>query len=233
MIIEALNWQNVTITQIRDESSGAKTFRIQTETAYSFVAGQHLIARITLQNGFTAVRDYSFSSAPSSGVIEITVGRAIGGEVSQWFHEVCKLGDTIEITPAFGTHFTWNSTMKTSTVLIGGGTGITPLMSIFREHRDQKATSPMKLLYSARNFDEICFKDELLDTKDAHCILTRPSADWQGLSGRVSIDRLTPYVSSTNHFYICGPYTFVADIKKMLLSELLVPSSSIKVEQFD
>lgn len=233
MIIESLTWLTATIVQIRDESPRTKTFRLKTLTPYAFIAGQHTIVRATLPNGFTASRDYSFSSAPSSGRLEITVTKALGGELSGWFHDTCQVGDSIEITLPLGSDFTWTPAIDGPTLLIAGGTGITPCMSILREHQSQNNSSLLKLVYSARNFDDVCFKSELLATKEYTCVLGVAAPGWDGPAGRLTAQILAPFTSGMKQIYVCGPYTFVAAIKSLLIDDLHISPAIIKIEQFN
>lgn len=234
MIIEALSWIPATVTEIRDEARNIKTFRLQTTAPYSFLAGQHTIVRVTLPSGFKSSRDYSFSSSPSSGVLEITVVKEPQGEVSGWLHDVCQIGTQVELTPPLGQDFVWTP-QSASSLLVAGGIGVAPFLSMLREHRAQQSSSPIRLLYNARDIVDICVRDELQEQFEDMCevIVSQPLSPWSGRTGRINLAILKQYLEDFESIYLCGSYGFVTDIKKLLQSDLEVDIARIKTEQFN
>lgn len=237
MIIEALSWQTATISEIRQEAPRTKTFRLTTNSHYEFIAGQHTILRVRLPSGFKSSRDYSFSSAPSSNVLEITVAKEPQGEVSSWLCDTCVVGDIVEITPPLGTDFTWTPAVTEPSLLIAGGVGVAPFMSMLRERSAVNIGGDIHLLYSAKTYDDICFKQELLDPAVATNVtisVSRPLGDqWKGLVGRITPQQLEPLVHEAKHVYVCGSYSFVTDIQKLLIDTLHFPESSLRLEKFN
>lgn len=236
MIIEALTWIPATVSEIHDEATHVKTFRLTVDIPYPYLAGQHTIARVTLPNGFKSSRDYSFSSAPSSGYIEITIAKEPEGEVSGWFHDICIVGNSIEITMPLGSAFTWSPTdSHTPHLLIAHGIGVTPFASMLREATHAQVTSPT-LLYGARTEKDICFNDELRTSPlsaSTHITLSQPTESWQGMRGRIDESLIKDHLTPQHMVYICGTYKFVDDMKQLLLSSCSVTLEHIKIEQFN
>ena len=96
-----------------------------------YLAGQHFLIRLTAPDGYRAQRSYSVASAPGdSGEIELTVEHLPDGEVSSFLHEVVMVGDKLEVRGPIGGWFVWRG--DTPAVLIGGGSGVVPLMAMLR-----------------------------------------------------------------------------------------------------
>ena len=101
------------------------------------LAGQHYIVRLTAPDGYRAQRSYSVGSSPlQEGVIDLTIDRLDDGEVSTYFHDVVQEGDEVEVRGPFAAYFVWRG--EAPALLVGGGSGVVPLMSMLR-HRRQVA----------------------------------------------------------------------------------------------
>lgn len=226
-------WRPATIDAITIESPRTKTFRLKLSGPYPFMAGQHCSIQLRAPDGYAAARDYSFSSSPSSNAIETTIALAPHGEVSGWFCTEAEVGDTVEVSAPIGRHFVWTPQLTEPILLIGGGVGVTPLMSILREHRAEHAASDIKLFYSVRTFDDICFKDELVNEK--HVIFTLVDShpdDWQGHTGIVTAEMLRPLIMPEQITYVCGPTAYVEAVTHILTDQMGVPAETIKTERF-
>ena len=126
-------WQTATLVEVRPETATAKTFRLALPDPSSHLAGQHYVVRLTAPDGYTASRSYSVASPPDgSAEIELTVERLPDGEVSSFLHDVAAPGDSLEIRGPIGGWFVWRG--DTPALLIGGGSGVVPLMAMVR-HR--------------------------------------------------------------------------------------------------
>lgn len=232
-IIETLNFQPAIISDIITETHRAKTFCLAPASPVAYVAGQHAVVRVTLPDGFRTSRHYSFSSAPSSHELAITIARAHDGMVSNWFFDTAKIGTSIDITQALGT-MTWRPDQSEDILLIAGGIGITPLMGILREHKRHNHHSAMTLLYSARSFEELCFTNELFSEHKERVAVTLVESvpgDWQGHSGVIDRTLIAPLLKPNQLYYVCGPYGFVQHIRT-LLSDMAISPHHIKVENF-
>ena len=226
-------WRPATIDAIITESSRTKTFRLKLSGPYPFMAGQHCSIQLRAPDGYTAARDYSFSSAPSGDVIETTIAHAPHGEVSGWFCTVAEVGDVVEVSAPIGRHFTWTPNHTEPILLIGGGVGVTPLMSILREHMASGATPDIKLFYSVRTFEDICFKNELVDSGNVTFTLVDSHPDdWKGYIGIVTAEMLEPLIVPEQTIYVCGPTAYVEAVAHILTDSLGVPPETIKTERF-
>ena len=119
--------------------------------------------RLTAPDGYQAERSYSIASAPRADRgIELAIERLDDGEVSPFFHDVAEVGDAIELRGPIGGHFVWEVEDGGPLLLLGGGSGVVPLMSMLRHRAAHGSRVPMVLLFSARTFDDVIFRDELL-----------------------------------------------------------------------
>src|SRR5262245_34276907 len=134
-----LLWQEARVVRIDLQTPTVKSFHLRPETWPGFAAGQHVDVRLTAPDGYQAQRSYSIGSAPEAPEIELVIERLAAGEVSPFFHESVAVGDTIEIRGPIGGHFVWRSDDGGPLLLVGGGSGIVPLMSILR-HRAARAS---------------------------------------------------------------------------------------------
>lgn len=226
-------WRPATIDAIIIESPRTKTFRLKLSGPYPFMAGQHCSIQLRAPDGYTAARDYSFSSSPSSGVVETTIAHAPHGEVSSWFNTLAEVGDTVEVSAPIGRHFVWTPNQTEPILLIAGGVGVTPLMSILREHSAANISSDIKMFYSVRNFDDICFKDELVE-KD-HVTFTLVDShpdDWPGNTGVITAEMLSPLILPGQTTYVCGPTAYVEAVAHILTDQLHIDPLTIKTERF-
>jgi len=162
-VAPAIPWQTATITSIVASTPRIKTFTFALMQPMTFIAGQHVDIRLTAADGYRALRSYSIASAPGDGsAIELAIERVDEGEVSAFFHDVALVGDRIELRGPLGGYFQWPHTETGPLLLIGGGSGVVPLLSMVRHRAQIGDTRPVLLLYSARNVDDVLARDELL-----------------------------------------------------------------------
>lgn len=229
--IEAFPYFPATVTAIRDESVRVKTFSLQVLTPWPFLAGHHCVIRLTDENGYVAARDYSVSSGPSSGLIELSVAKEPHGEVSTWLHERVNVGDTLEISKPLGEHFTWTASTDSPLLLIGGGIGIAPLMSIVREHRLGGASSHLSVLYSARDEADLSFRSDLFAQRTHESIVLHTTRDG-ATQRRIDAKDIRPLLKENQLVYLCGPTAFVNDMEHVLHDTLSVEATRIRTERF-
>ena len=238
-----LPWQDAVIEAIVPETATIKSFLLRPQRWRPFTAGQHLDIRLTAPDGYQAQRSYSVASAPETeGAYELVVERLDDGEVSPYFHDVAELGDAIEIRGPFGGHFAWRASDGGPLLLIGGGSGVAPLMSIAR-HRSQRGSDVrVVLLYAVRTWDDVVFRDELIARDEAErnfdvlFSLSRDSARRPQDVGR-RIDR--PFVRSAVErvgvepklTFVCGSNAFVEAATSHLVDLHLSPET-IRTERF-
>ena len=161
-----------------------KSFWLELPMWMAHCPGQHYDVRLTAPDGYRAQRSYSVASSPlDRGVIELTIDRLADGEVSPYFHDVVVEGDQVEVRGPFTSYFVWRG--ERPVLLIGGGSGVVPLMAMLRHRRRTEPDSPMRLVYSVRTAADVIFADELGD--DAVITFTREPPG--GLDGPHREDR--------------------------------------------
>ena len=176
-------WQIGTVTSIKPETPRVKSFRLELPMWMPHLPGQHYDVRLTAPDGYRAQRSYSVASSPlDEGEIELTIDRLDDGEVSPYFHDVVVEGDQVEVRGPFASYFVWRG--EAPVLLVGGGSGVVPLMAMLRHRRRTMPELPMRLVYSVRTAEDVIYADELGD--DAVLTYTRePPAGWSGHRGRI------------------------------------------------
>ena len=220
-------WQTATVVGIRDETARAKTFRLRLEAPAPHLAGQHYVVRLTAPDGYTASRSYSIASAPdTSGEIELTVERLEDGEVSTFLHDVAEVGDELEVRGPIGGWFVWDG--ATPALLVGGGSGLVPLMAMLRLARRQGPGHPLQLVVSVRSPVDLLYAGEL-PGPDVTVLYTRRGPAGAGRPpGRMTLVDLPPPAPLA---YVCGSSGF-ADAASRLIVQAGVPANHVRVERF-
>ena len=223
-------WQSARVVGIRDETPRAKTFRLALPQPTDHQAGQHYVVRLTAPDGYTALRSYSVASAPDGGSeLELTVERLEDGEVSSFLHDEVVPGDELEVRGPIGGWFVWRG--ATPALLVGGGSGIVPLMAMVRLARRTGRSDLVRLVVSVRSPEDLYYRDELPGPETA-VVYTRAAPDPSPRpAGRLGAADLSPLVLPDATAYICGSSGF-ADAASDLLVDLGVPAERIRVERF-
>ena len=155
-------WQIGRVTSVKRETPSVKSFTIELPMWMEHLPGQHYDVRLTAPDGYRAQRSYSIGSSPlDARAIELTIDRFADGEVSPYFHDVVGEGDQVELRGPFASYFVWRG--ESPVLLIGGGSGVVPLMSMLRHRRRTMPELPMRLVYSVRTADDVIYRDELGD----------------------------------------------------------------------
>jgi ferredoxin-NADP reductase len=222
-------WQIATVEAIRVETPRTKTFRLRPPVWIPHLPGQHYDVRLTAPDGYQAQRSYSIASSPlEQGVVELTIDRLDEGEVSTYFHDVVVEGDQVEIRGPFASYFVWRG--EEPTLLVGGGSGVVPLMSMLRHRRLACPERPMRLIYSARSPEEIIYSEEL--GSDARVALTRSAPDdWSGHRGRIDAALIESQAFDSGPAFVCGSNGFVEAASQLLLAAGYLPER-IRTERF-
>jgi ferredoxin-NADP reductase len=204
-------------------------------------AGQHVDVRLTAEDGYQAQRSYSIASAPEDGRLAITVEVLPDGEVSSYLVGELRVGDTLELRGPIGGYFVWDSDRSEPLLLVGGGSGVVPLMSMIRHRRATGSTVPTKLLFSSRSWEDVIYREELerlASTGEGLTVihtLTRMQPDgWTGYARRVDEAMLSEVgwpASEMPASFVCGPTPFVEAVASALVS-LGHPAPAIKTERF-
>jgi ferredoxin-NADP reductase len=222
-------WQIGTVTQVKQETPRVKSFRMTLPMWMPHLPGQHYDVRLTAPDGYQAQRSYSIASSPlDRGEVELTIDRLDDGEVSPYFHDVVVEGDEVELRGPFASYFVWRG--ESPVLLIGGGSGVVPLMAMLRHRRRTMPDLPMKLVYSVRNADDVIYADELDD--DALLTFTRePPAGWPGHRGRIDLPLVAEATSTPGIAFICGTNGFV-EAASQLAMQAGFEAAQIRTERF-
>lgn len=191
--------------------------------------GQHYDVRLTAPDGYRAQRSYSIASSPlDEGEIELTIDLLEDGEVSPYFHEVVVEGDEVEVRGPFASYFVWRG--ESPVLLVGGGSGVVPLMAMMRHRRRSMPELQMKLIYSARTAEELIYTDEL--DSDVLVTLTREaSGSWSGRRGRIDVELIAQAASEARIVFVCGSDGFVEAASRLALDAGFDPHT-IRTERF-
>ncbi|MDQ3978895.1 MAG: FAD-binding oxidoreductase [Actinomycetota bacterium] len=118
-------------------------------------AGQHVDVRLTAEDGYSAERSYSIASAPGAERIQLMIERIDDGEVSPYLTTVLDVGDQLELRGPIGGYFVWDGRDSRPVLLVGGGSGVAPLMAMMRHHAALGSEVDMHLVYSARTIGDV------------------------------------------------------------------------------
>jgi ferredoxin-NADP reductase len=229
------------VRSVAPETAGAATILVDVEDWPAHRAGQHVDVRLTAEDGYQAERSYSIASAPDDPAIALTVERIDAGEVSPWLTDVARPGDTFELRGPIGGYFVWDGDDPDPVLLVGGGSGVVPLVAMARHRARRKIRTRMRLLYSARSEDDVLYRAELDalaagdDGFDVVYTFTREAPPgWDGYHRRVDGQMLADVIwpeRLTSPAYVCGPTPFVEAVANSLVL-LGHPPGRVKTERF-
>ncbi len=238
---EPSRWRDAVIERVARQTPRVVSIFLRTALP-RHEAGQHVDVRLTAPDGYQAQRSYSIASAPGSEPIELAVERLEDGEVSPYFHDVARAGDTFEVRGPIGGHFLWRPDDGGPILLVGGGSGVVPLMAIERHRAAVAPATEALLVYSARTRDELIFRDELFDRRtrdDGFRLVVTTTREPR--RDRVDFDRrldrallreiLAGWQRAPRHVYVCGANDFVEAVTSALVAEEL-PPRIIRAERY-
>ncbi|UVD60718.1 hybrid-cluster NAD(P)-dependent oxidoreductase (plasmid) [Rhizobium sp. Pop5] len=227
---------------VQQETHDVKTFTFASRAGkrFAFKAGQYFLFDLE-HNGEAESRCYSISSSPHrTNAFSVTVKRVPGGKISNWLHDTLVAGASVKANGPLG-HFVRSGTGQ-KLLLLSGGSGITPVMSILRELADSCEPADVVFMHAARTPLDLIFRDELA------CIARRlkglrlhflpetvaGEASWPGLTGRISAEymRLAVPDIAERTVMCCGPAPFMAAARR-IAGDLGVPASHYVEESFD
>ena len=212
------------------ETPTVKTFVLEPPMWMPHLPGQHYDVRLTAPDGYVAQRSYSIASSPlDEGRVELTIDCLADGEVSPYFHDVVQEGDQVEVRGPFASYFVWRG--EAPALLIGGGSGVVPLMAMLRHRRRAMPDVPMRLVYSVRNAGDVIYASEV--QADTELTYSRSAPEgWTGHTGRIDAGLIgDPGLGDAGLAFICGSNPFV-EAASMLLLDLGVPAGRIRTERF-
>ncbi|MFI5181069.1 MAG: 2Fe-2S iron-sulfur cluster-binding protein [Thermoanaerobaculia bacterium] len=230
-------WFETKVIGIVDQTSDIRTFRLRRLKGFDFKPGQFLAVQIPV-GGTPFVRCYSICSAPESKrVLEISVKKQ--GLVSGALHETLRPGSWIQVRKPAGP-FVYPADDPRPMVLLAGGVGITPLLSMLRHAAVAEPGRRATLVVSVKTEDDVPFREELRSFdrhhRNAHVVIavTRGCPKPGLHTGRVDGDLLRRITGDpTSAIYcICGPSPMI-DGMKSLLASLGVPAGQVRAEAFE
>jgi ferredoxin-NADP reductase len=235
-------WEIATVAALKDETPHVKTVSLDVPGLADYKPGQHVDIRLTAADGYQAQRSYSIASAPADGAkLELTVERVEGGEVSPFLHDELIVGDKFEVRGPIGGYFVWDGSMAGPLLLVAGGSGIVPLMSIIRHRARLGSTVPCTLLYSSKTRADIIYAAEL-ETLAAradglrviHTLTREQPPDWTGYGRRIDQAMLGEVLATAGpnpSVFSCGPTPLVEVAATSLVALGLAPSQ-VRTERF-
>jgi ferredoxin-NADP reductase len=223
-------WQRATVVEIRPETATAKTFRMKLDEASDHLAGQHYVLRLTAPDGYSASRSYSVASAPDgSDEIELTVERLPEGEVSSFMHDDVVVGDELEVRGPIGGWFVWRG--DTPALLVGGGSGVVPLMAMLRLAQRMGRLDFVHLVVSTRAPEDLYYADELAHLSAQVLYTRRTPEGWPRPAGRLMAADLPASIEPETTIFVCGSSGF-SDAATDILFSVGVGNERIRVERF-
>jgi len=239
------NWRGfLQVGEIIPETPSVKTFRLVPSSGdgpvpFTFIPGQFLNLFFAI-GGAKMNRSYSISSSPTRrDHIDLTIRREARGAVSRHIYDLLGVGDLVEAGGPVG-KFTFTGIEADSIVLISGGVGITPMMSIARYLTDRSWAGDIFFVYTCRSPADIILAREIAALQRANpklhvgIAISRPEGtDWKGLRGRLNKHLLAQMIPNltARRIHLCGPPSMMESTKN-ILSELGVPPDQIKTEAF-
>jgi ferredoxin-NADP reductase len=225
-------WLTARVTAVRPETPTARTLRLALPRPVPYLAGQHLVVRLTAPDGYTAQRSYSLASAPDgSAEVELTVERLPDGEVSSFLCDVVEPGDELEVRGPIGGWFVWRG--DAPALLVGAGSGVVPLMSMLRYARRTGREDLLRVLVSVRRPADLYYDGELQGpvTTVAYTREAPEDAAAGRAVGRLGPADVAPLLRDGVTAYVCGSPGF-ADTATDLLMAAGVRADAIRVERF-
>ncbi len=221
-------WNRAVVREVMHPTSRLVMIHLEVDHHMPHMPGQRYVVRLTAQDGYTASRSYSVASAPSESLVEICVERVDDGEVSTHLVDVVEVGDELEVRGPIGGWFAWDGV--TPALAIGGGTGVVPLVSMFRYARELDRIDDLCLIGAARTFDDLPYADDIAQGCSV-LALSREASPHGRPAGHIRAEDLAPHVEGREVFFVCGSTRF-AETASSLLVDLGVPTHRIRVERF-
>jgi ferredoxin-NADP reductase len=149
------------VAEIIPSTAHARVLRIDVPGWAGNLPGQHLDIRLTAEDGYQAERSYSIASFGPGERVELGVDEVPDGEVSPYLAREVRPGDALEVKGPLGGYFVWDAADPSPVQLIGGGSGVVPLIAMARARAAAAGAAPMRLLYSVRTPDDAMYREEV------------------------------------------------------------------------
>jgi ferredoxin-NADP reductase len=234
-------WRIGDVVEVVAETPRTKSLVLNVPDWESHKAGQHVDIRLTAEDGYQAQRSYSIASAPEDERLVLTVDRLDDGEVSPYLTEVLMAGDKLELRGPIGGYFVWEAQDGGPLLLVGGGSGVVPLMAMLRHRAAVGSDVPARLLYSSRSYEEIIYHRELEDlvARDGslevvHTLTRSKPEGWSGYDRRIDAEMLAEVAwppEDSPLAFVCGPTPLVEAVGAALVGLGHGPAR-VKTERF-
>jgi ferredoxin-NADP reductase len=234
-------WRIGEVVEVVPETPRTKSLVLEVPGWEGHKAGQHVDVRLTAEDGYQAQRSYSIASAPEDERLVLTIDRLDDGEVSPYLTDVLMAGDKLELRGPIGGYFTWEARDGGPLFLVGGGSGVVPLMAMIRHRAAVRSDVPTRLLYSSRSYEEIIYREELenLAARDGsleviHNLTRSRPEGWTGYDRRIDAEMLREVAWSPDESrfaFVCGPTSFVEGVADALV-RLGHDPARVKTERF-
>jgi ferredoxin-NADP reductase len=236
-----LVWQRAELLELLQETPRVSSLFFDVPAWSGHDAGQHVDVRLTADDGYQAERSYSIASAPEEPRLALTVERLDDGEVSPYLVGELRVGDRIELRGPIGGYFVWLGADDRPLFLVGGGSGVVPLMSMLRHRARIGSHAQAILLLSSRTLADVIYREEL-DRLAAesdglqvvHTLTREKPAGWSGYTRRVDQAMLHEVAWPKERMpavFVCGPTPFVEAVASQMV-EMGYDARSIKTERF-
>lgn len=222
-------WRMATVREVAHPNPSGVRLVLEVPDRIDHLPGQHYVIRLRADDGYTAQRSYSIASAPAAPTVEFYIERLADGEVSGFLADVVAVGDQLEVRGPIGGWFLWRADRPA--VLVGGGSGVVPLVAMMRHAQDHRRLDLLGIAVSARSLAALPYAHELL-AAGAVVALTRvadPAVDRR--IGRLGPADLDPIVTRDQTAFVCGSTGF-ADAASNLLLAAGMTSDLIRIERF-
>jgi ferredoxin-NADP reductase len=235
-----LEWLEAGVAAARHETPRVRTLVLDVPGWPGHVPGQRVDVRLTADDGYQARRSYSVASAPEPERLELTVERIADGEVSPYLVNGVEPGDRLELRGPIGGWFAWEPGGGGPLLLVAGGSGIVPLMSMLRAHAAGGSDVPVRLLYSSRSLEDVIYRDELErlaarpSIEVAHTLTRSAPPGWTGHRHRLGPELLEAFAWPADArplAYVCGPGGLVEKAATALV-ELGYEPQRVRTERF-
>jgi ferredoxin-NADP reductase len=222
-----LAWLLGEVVETADGPPGVRTIALECPGWQGHLPGQHVDIRLTAEDGYQVQRSYSIAAPADGERVVLTVERLDDGEVSPYLTDELRVGDEIELRGPIGGYFVWEPGVGGPLLLVGGGSGIVPLMAMLRARVAGAADVPLRMLYSSRSVADVIYRDELdrigADTgvEITHTLTRSQPPGWSGYARRVDGAMLAEVAwppADAPHVFVCGPTGFVETAADALVS---------------
>jgi ferredoxin-NADP reductase len=227
-------WRAATVQDVIRETPSASTLVLDVAGWPGHRAGQHVDVRLTAEDGYRAQRSYSIAAAPEDGRPAITIERLDDGEVSPYLVDEAQPGDELEIRGPVGGWFVWDARDGGPLMLVAGGSGVVPLMSMLRHRARSGSDAEARLLLSVRGPDDVLYADEVAAVGATLTYTREAPPSWTGYARRVDRAMLAEAGFPPDEgprIFVCGPTGFVERVADELVA-LGHHADRIKTERF-